>query len=290
MKCGVPTNIYLKYFRKGLSKFLPMAQMITWEDFLKPLNEKDFYLIDQLLKKKVTSFYYSKHEGFKSFAEHFEGMSLSDISFELNKARRDFSVKPASWFKTIWAFDICTRLKQEYGATSILDPFHGWGARAMGAICAQVGYTGIDANELLHFELNESSKFLPLHFIHGDSFKVDLSNVNFDAVFSCPPYWIAEYYDINKTIIPKSYNAFLNRMVRLTQEILEKDNVKVVAWAVEHFVVKSKKYDLNIDLINKLTAKGFLCNEYIFAEMSRSYNNDTKKLRLIEVTRRRVDE
>lgn len=111
-------------------------------------------------------------------------------------------------FKPVIAMEIYNK----YKPTSVLDPTMGWGGRLMGATILDVPkYTGIDLNPNLekpYADMVEQIKKIGTKtkiklFIPQDSLKVDYSKLDYDMVFTSPPYYNVEIYTgttrVNKT-------------------------------------------------------------------------------------------
>jgi hypothetical protein len=122
-------------------------------------SHQNFQASNRLLKRKLLSFFAAKHEGFKSLIEDWGPdriLDASTVQKAVTESRRSFRVKPASWFKVEDAYAILSGDMDVSGeATTVLDPFAGWGARALGANFLCLNYIGIDANPLLVSELTD---------------------------------------------------------------------------------------------------------------------------------------
>ena len=92
---------------------------------------------------------------------------------------------------------VALQLYQYFGNTinkGIYDPFSGWGGRLLGAMAGNFNYTSADTNvdmkpdfDRMFYDLrNLYSSNITMNW--GDSSKVDLSKVDYDFVFSSPPY------------------------------------------------------------------------------------------------------
>jgi 16S rRNA G966 N2-methylase RsmD len=94
--------------------------------------------------------------------------------------------------------DIYNRFKP----TSILDFTMGWGGRLVGACAMDIpSYIGIDLNKNLIKPYEEMVKTLKelgtkteIKLIFKDALKVDYSKLNYDCVFTSPPYYNIELY------------------------------------------------------------------------------------------------
>jgi hypothetical protein len=116
------------------------------------------------------------------------------------------------YFSAITSFTPITAMMiyNKYKPTKILDPFCGWGGRLVGACVSNVDtYIGIDTNynlvepynRMINILLEEHiSTSLPdvrrtnIEFINGDCSLVDYSVMDYDCVFTSPPYYNIEIY------------------------------------------------------------------------------------------------
>lgn len=101
-------------------------------------------------------------------------------------------------FKPVIAMNVYAR----YRPTSVLDFTMGWGGRLLAAAVLNVPkYTGIDLNANLeepyrHMEatLKELGTTTDIKLIFKDALKVDYSKLDYDMVFTSPPYYNVEIY------------------------------------------------------------------------------------------------
>lgn len=87
----------------------------------------------------------------------------------------------------------------KYGAKNILDFSAGWGGRLLGAlVIPNTKYIGIDTNldlkEGYNYLINLMNAKDRVKIIWSDSSKVDYSKLNYDFVFTSPPYYSLEKY------------------------------------------------------------------------------------------------
>ena len=89
----------------------------------------------------------------------------------------------------------------KFGATKVLDPTAGWGGRMLGAYACGIEYIGIDTNvelrpayESMMSELSQWTKG-KAQMIWGDCMSVDFSKLDYDFVFTSPPYHNKEAYE-----------------------------------------------------------------------------------------------
>jgi DNA modification methylase len=110
---------------------------------------------------------------------------------------------------------IAGQVYKYFNATKVLDPFAGWGDRCIAAMALDIDYTGIDSNTHLKPLYTEMIDFYPskskIKMIYKKTENVDIDKLDFDFVFTSPPYWdekgklIEQYYNTNL-----NYYEFLN--------------------------------------------------------------------------------
>jgi 16S rRNA G966 N2-methylase RsmD len=79
-----------------------------------------------------------------------------------------------------------------FKATKVLDPYAGWGDRCLAAIANDISYIGIDSNEALKQPYDDLIKFYnssKTTIIIDKCENVDIENLDFDLVFTSPPFW-----------------------------------------------------------------------------------------------------
>lgn len=270
---SIGRNFYLKYNRLNLLNFLKYSQAVDF-DVHGLICSHDFKQIDKMLKSKITSYYAAKHYGFVSLAEYFDGRDIVELSSMVSAARKSFQVKPASWFRTEDAYNILIDLRENFGVTKVLDPFHGWGARLMASKCAGIGYVGIDANPLLHRELTAIDPNASLYL--ANSFEFDYSKISYDGVFTCPPYWICEQYGY-RIGYPKTYALFVKKLCDLFVLLSKQARFQFVS--VEDFTVKGCKYTFEFDFMSEMSRRGFKVEEVTYRKMYRSFQGDYRDLK-----------
>ena len=118
-----------------------------------------------------------------------------------------------SIFKPVIAMNIYHRFKP----TSILDFTMGWGGRLVGATALNIpNYIGIDLNKNLEKPYKEMVKTIKelgtdtnIKLIFKDALKVDYSKLNYDMVFTSPPYYNVEIYRGTNKMTKKEWNEKL---------------------------------------------------------------------------------
>jgi len=106
------------------------------------------------------------------------------------------------YFGSISAFkpSVAKWIYCKLGAKNILDFSAGWGGRMVGAmVLPDTKYIGIDTNRDLKKGYDKMIAELGVRdrvkMIYADSAKVDYSKLNYDTVFTSPPYFTLEKYE-----------------------------------------------------------------------------------------------
>lgn len=85
---------------------------------------------------------------------------------------------------------------EKYDIPSIYDFCTGWGERLLVCAIKNINYFGIDINKEVikgHLKLIDQYKLMNQKTIYQDSF-VYKNNTNYEAIFTCPPYFDQEIY------------------------------------------------------------------------------------------------
>jgi hypothetical protein len=109
---------------------------------------------------------------------------------------------------------IAMSIYHKYKPTSVLDFTMGWGGRLVGAAALDVPkYTGIDLNKNLEKPYREMEKSLKelgtktdIKLIFQDALKVDYSKLDYDMVFTSPPYYNVELYRGTNKMTEEEWN------------------------------------------------------------------------------------
>jgi len=106
-------------------------------------------------------------------------------------------------FKPIVSMDIYNRFKPR----SVLDFTMGWGGRLIGACALNVPhYIGIDLNKQLEKPYKEMVDFVKpltttkITLFFKDALSIDYSKLDYDMVFTSPPYYNIEIYEGTKRL------------------------------------------------------------------------------------------
>ena len=222
---------------------------------LNKINEKsklgcdiiDYYFFEQRLKTKG-----NKGINFYEFVENIEYYKTKKYIQTLlsycdkhnryldNIYKRYYYIYGLS-FGRVNAFKITNALKiyKTYNPNHILDPFCGFGGRCVAAMMLNIPYTGIDLNHDLapqYKKLMGDFNVKPtLHF--QDCLTVDYSKINYDMVFTSPPYENIEVYPNNPTMTNKEWTAFYNKIFKLLWDNLKRG----------HFII-----NINEKIYNKI--------------------------------------
>jgi hypothetical protein len=184
----------------------------------KGINFYDFYQNRNVFFKKPYVKKYLKYEE-----------NLSSKTTDEKKHYRLFNLYFGSIniFRPIIAMSIYTK----YKPTSILDMTMGWGGRAIGAAALDIPhYIGIDLNTDLKMKYNELENVLKpytkteFQFIFKNALSVDYSKLNYDLVFTSPPYYSVEKYNHMKMYKTKEdwNEKFYKPLITETYKYLKK--------------------------------------------------------------------
>jgi 16S rRNA G966 N2-methylase RsmD len=95
--------------------------------------------------------------------------------------------------------NIAKYLYKRYGATKVLDFSAGWGGRLLGAMASDIDYIGVDTNKALNKPYHDIMKTYPskskVKIIIGKAENQNYNNMNYDFVFTSPPYADKEKYE-----------------------------------------------------------------------------------------------
>ena len=127
-------------------------------------------------------------------------------------------------FGRIGAFKITNALTvyRAYRPTSIIDPFAGFGGRMVAAMIAGIAYQGFDTNEYLEpaydrlkteFAGRANSR---AQVVYSDALSVDYSTMQYDMVFTSPPYENIEQYRHSPVRTREEWDVFYNTIFAVT--------------------------------------------------------------------------
>ena len=170
-------------------------------------------------------------------------------------------------FGRVNAFKITNALKiyHMFSPKHILDPFCGFGGRLSAAMMMNINYTGADINidlkpdyeRLCNDNDNKKCKY---ELLFQDCNTIDYTKLDYDMVFTSPPYENIEVYPNNPIKTNKEWDLFY-------REIFQKlwDNLKKGVFAIN---IHDKIYKLLVDMFGE-------CNEKI--NLSKSNRNEYKE-------------
>jgi tRNA G10 N-methylase Trm11 len=137
-------------------------------------------------------------------------INVGEQKLDITRRERGFSSKRSSrseysYFSCEIA-KICTGLFFK-NCTKIFDPFAGWGDRHYFAKEYGYDYIGYDINPKA---IEHAKKIFNVDNTLADSFNDDLPS-DYDAVWSCPPYWNLEQYTNEGIDGCKTWEGFLDK-------------------------------------------------------------------------------
>tara|TARA_Y100000361_G_C11082758_1_gene301970 strand:+ start:62 stop:898 length:837 start_codon:yes stop_codon:yes gene_type:complete len=161
----------------------------------------------------------------------------------------------------------------KYKPKKVLDFSAGWGGRLLGAMSLGVDYIGIDSNKKLSVPyrqlINKFSKDTDsnIKMIFKPAENVDVSNMDYDMVFTSPPYGTLEKYEGMKDY--KDFNEdFLFPVIEKTYKNLKQGGYYILNIPVDIYneVKKILGKPINkIELVkNYRTGSGNKYKEYIY--------------------------
>lgn len=165
-------------------------------------------------------------------------------------------------FRPIVAMEIYSRFQP----TSILDFTCGWGGRLIGACALNIPkYIGIDINQHLESGYQEMREFLnstncktEIQLFFKDALQIDYTQLDYDMVFTSPPYFFLEKYSFNaiydtkEEMKNKFYIPLLKKTLdslkmggyyclNINKEIYEEVAVPIFGKALEEIPLKKSK-------------------------------------------------
>lgn len=137
------------------------------------------------------------------------------------------------------------------GASSIFDPYAGWGDRLLAAMAMGLPYLGVDCNielgpayKSLMEKYSSSAKVQDCEVHLGAPVEALLSSsllgsLSADVVFSSPPWWTEASCRTGLDLQEKyshcerDYNAFLEKsLIPVTRQLLEAESVRWIAYYI----------------------------------------------------------
>lgn len=140
--------------------------------------------------------YYRKLDYVKNMLTFYESRNISEI----RKWKYIFNLyfSSISIFRPVMAMEVYCKFVPKI---AVLDPTMGWGGRLVGACALDLPkYIGIDMNHKLDAPYREMCAFLQkttktkIELFFQDALTVDYSKLDYDMVFTSPPYYNIEVY------------------------------------------------------------------------------------------------
>jgi hypothetical protein len=199
-------------------------------------NENEYYL--DCIKRR-------RHIENCRFLQYKEEYELTDndilINFRFNKY-----VQYYSYFSVLWAKAFLTEYKNDI--KSVLDIFGGWGHRYLAFLKTEYIYNDIwnlsfDGVKKVHEFCERNIHSLPKKtFLNEDAKNYNFKNLNYDCIFTCPPYFNVEVYDNGEY---KDWNNFMELWDKSLENSIT-DKVKIFAFVIRDIFAE----DLKKSLIN----------------------------------------
>ena len=106
------------------------------------------------------------------------------------------------------------KLYKYFNVKKIFDPYAGWGDRCLAAMALDINYTGVDSNTNLIEPYNKIISFYDTKSIIKMFFQksetIDIELLDFDFVFSSPPFWKDNKMVENYNNSENDYKIFMN--------------------------------------------------------------------------------
>jgi len=145
----------------------------------------------------------------KNMLKYYESREISEI----RKWKYIFNLyfSSISIFRPVMSMEVYCKFVPKIG---VLDPTMGWGGRLVGACALDLPkYIGIDSNTNLDMPYREMSAFLQkttktkIELFFQDALTVDYSKLDYDMVFTSPPYYNIEVYSGMKEKTKEEWNT-----------------------------------------------------------------------------------
>jgi tRNA1(Val) A37 N6-methylase TrmN6 len=191
-----------------------------------------------------------------------------------NKTKHDYKVYKEVYNICISAINImrplnCMEIYSRYDAKKVLNFCAGWGGSTVAACALNLdAWYGVEINSdlkepydnMLSYLRTKSNTKLSVHF--GDAVDFDYSKINYDTVFSCPPYYFIEkyanniYYESKKEMDEKFYKPVFTKtfahlkpgghyIINICKEVYDNVLKKLLGDADEVFPLKKSKRQNN---------------------------------------------
>ena len=162
----------------------------------------------------------------------------------------------------------------------ILDPFHGWGTRALISINLNRRYIGYDVSPITYNWLKEffdsqitlnQDKIKPILY-NKDGLKIeDIDDGSVDLIFTCPPYFNIEKYETCEEQLSdiNNYDLFLAKLgkgIEKYYQVLK--NEKFCIFVVGDWRVNGELKLFSQDVINLFLKNKFLMHDFIIHKLN----------------------
>jgi len=172
--------------------------------------------IDYYKTKNYVNNIYNFHKNGRSSAADAKGISNNKIQIYMKIFQLYFG--SIAVFKPLIAMNIYNKFKP----SCILDFTMGWGGRMLGACKMDIDYIGIDRNINLIKPYEEMVKIIhnysssKINLIFKDCLEVDYSLLDYDMVFTSPPYYNKEVYSNQEVMTKDQWNEFYKSIIDRT--------------------------------------------------------------------------
>ena len=153
--------------------------------------------------------YYRRLDYVKNMLKYYESREISEI----RKWKYIFNLyfSSISIFRPVMSMEVYCKFRPKIG---VLDPTMGWGGRLVGACALDLPkYIGIDSNVALDPLYREMCVFLQkttktkIELFFQDALTVDYTKLDYDMVFTSPPYYNIEVYSGMKEKTKEEWNS-----------------------------------------------------------------------------------
>ena len=153
--------------------------------------------------------HYRRLDYIQNMLKYYESREISEI----RKWKYIFNLyfSSISIFRPVMSMEVYCKFRPKIG---VLDPTMGWGGRLVGACALDLPkYIGIDSNQKLDPLYREMSAFLQkttktkIELFFQDALTVDYSKLDYDMVFTSPPYYNIEVYSGMKEKTKEEWNT-----------------------------------------------------------------------------------
>jgi len=182
--------------------------------------------------------------------------------------------------------DLCKFIIEYWSNTNdlIIDPYHGWGTRAVMSKQLKRNYKGFDISKETNTDVKKmldtnreqakwfSNETVNIQVIHGDGVKLEgIESDSADLVFSCPPYFNIEKYESCEGQLSdiNNYSLFMDLMLKAAKRQLEvlKEN-KYVVMVVGDWRVDGELLMFSKDMVDTYIKAGFIVHDFVIHKLN----------------------